>query len=298
MKAKKIAALVLTAAMALSMADCGSSTQTDSKSESSAAASEAAENEDNENTDTAEESAEAANDKLAQIKEAGKLVIATEGDWSPWTYHDPDTGELVGLDVEIGTAIAEYLGVEAEFQETTWDSILAGVEAGRFDIACNGVGYTEERAESYAFSDPYIYTHKVLVVRSDNEDINSFEDLAGKTTANTASSTYAAIAEEYGATVTPVDSLTETIELVLSGRVDATVNAQVSIEDYLKANPDAQLKVVAISEGEPVVFPMQKTSETDTLVAAVNEALEAMRADGTLAAISEKYFGLDLTQEE
>ncbi len=266
MKLKKIAALLLCAVILLTMASCGTAGKS--------------------------------NDRLAAIKKAGKIVIATEGDWSPWTYHDPDSGELVGLDVEIGKAIAEHLGVTAEFQETAWDSILAGVEAGRFDIACNGVGYTEKRAESYAFSTPYVYTHKVLVVRADNEEITSFEDLAGKTTANTASSTYAAIGEKYGATVTPVDSLTETIELVLTGRVDATINAQVSIEDYLRANPDANLKVVAISDGDPVAFPMQKNETTDTLVAAVNDALEAMRKDGTLAAISMKYFGLDLTNPE
>ena len=92
-------------------------------------------------------------DLLARIQESGVLTIATEGDWSPWTYHDEDD-TLVGLDVEIGKLIAEGLGVEAKFEETTWDSILAGVQSGRFDIACNGVGYTEARAESFHFSTP------------------------------------------------------------------------------------------------------------------------------------------------
>ena len=291
MRKKKIAAIGLAAILAWSLAACGAKTETATSAAAAETTAPAAET-------SAAEQKDAGKDRLAAIKAAGKLVIATEGDWSPWTYHNAESGELEGLDVEIGKALAEHLGVEAEFQETTWDSILAGVEAGRFDIACNGVGYTEKRAESYAFSTPYVYTHKVLVVAADNDEIKSFEDLAGKTTANTASSTYAAIAEQYGATVTPVDSLTETIELLLSGRVDATVNAQVSIEDYMKANPDAPMKIVSVSEGEPVAFPMQKSSDTDSLVAAVNEALEEMRADGSLAAISEKYFGLDLTKAE
>ena len=235
-------------------------------------------------------------DLLARIQESGVLTIATEGNWSPWTYHD-ESGELVGLDIEIGKLIAEGLGVEAKFEETTWDAILAGVQSGRFDIACNGVGYTEERAESFHFSDPYVYTHKVLVVRGDNEDITSFEDLNGKDTANTASSTYAALAESYGATVTPVDSLTDTIELVTTGRVDATINAQVSILDYLEEHPDANIKIVATAEGDPVCYPVQNTDDALSLIQEVNRILEENRQNGKLAEISNKYFGVDLTNE-
>ena len=235
-------------------------------------------------------------DLLARIQESGVLTIATEGNWSPWTYHD-ESGELVGLDIEIGKMIAEGLGVEAKFEETTWDAILAGVQSGRFDIACNGVGYTEERAQAFHFSDPYVYTHKVLVVRGDNEDITSFEDLKGKTTANTASSTYAALAESYGATVTPVDSLTDTIELVSMGRVDATINAQVSILDYLEEHPDANIKIVAIADGDPVCYPVQKTDDALSLIEAVNRILEENRKNGKLAEISIKYFGVDLTEQ-
>ena len=236
-------------------------------------------------------------DALAAIQARGTLVIATEGNWSPWTYHD-ENDVLTGLDVEIGTLIAHGLGVEPEFKETAWDAILAGVESGRFDIACNGVGYTEARAEKYSFSTPYVYTHKVLVVGADNEDIKTIDDLAGKTTANSASSTYAAIAEEHGATVTYVDTLTETVLLLEQGRVDATVNAQVSIEDYLREHPDAGIKVVQVLEGDPVAYPIRKGEDTETLLNAINEILEQARQDGTLAAISEKYFQLDLTQPD
>ena len=235
-------------------------------------------------------------DRLDQIKERGKLIIATEGDWSPWTYHDEKTNELVGLDVEIGKLIAEGLGVEAEFAETAWDSILAGVDTGRFDIACNGVGYTEERAEKYDFTTPYVYTHKVLVTRKGNEEINTVEDLAGKKTANSASSTYAALAESYGAINNPVDTLGETITLLIQGRVDATINAQVSIEDYLREHPDADIEIKQVLAGDPVVFPVKK-GET-ALLDAVNEILDAARADGRLAEISQKYFNLDLTQAD
>ncbi|MBR2824150.1 MAG: transporter substrate-binding domain-containing protein [Clostridia bacterium] len=236
-------------------------------------------------------------DLLSTIQQRGTITIATEGNWSPWTYHD-ENNELVGLDIEIGKLIAEGLGVQPEFQETDWDSILAGVDSGRFDIACNGVGYTETRAEKYSFSTPYVYTHKVLVVAEKNEDIKTIDDLAGKTTANSPSSTYAQIAEEHGATVTYVSTLGETIELLIQGRVDATINAQVSIQDYLNQHPDAPIKVVQVMEGDPVAYPVRKSAETDTLLAAINEILENARQDGTLAAISMKYFGMDLTQAD
>ena len=236
-------------------------------------------------------------DLLAKIQARGTLIIATEGNWDPWTYHD-ENDQLVGLDVEIGTLIAHGLGVEPEFAEAAWDSLLAGVDTGRFDIVCNGVGYTEERAEKYTFSTPYVYTHKVLVVRGDNEEIKTVEDLKGKTTANSASSTYAALAEAYGANVTYIDTLGETIELLIQGRADATINAQVSIESYLREHPDANIKIVQVLPGDPVVYPVRKSADTETLIVAINEILEQARQDGTLAAISEKYFGLDLTKAD
>ena len=233
-------------------------------------------------------------DRLSQIKERGYITIATEGDWAPYTYHD-ESNALVGYDVEIGQAIAEYLGVEARFNEAPWDSILAGVEAGRFDIACNGVSYTPDRAEKYNFSTPYLYTPSVLVVKDDNEQIKTVDDLKGKKTANTISSIYAGIAEEYGAEVAGVDTLADTIQQVIQGRVDATINAKVSIEDYLKEHPDSPIKIVQYLDGDINVFPVQKNESTDTLLAAVNEALQAMRDDGRLAELSMKYFDADLT---
>ena len=233
-------------------------------------------------------------DLLKEIQERGYISIATEGDWAPYTYHD-ESNKLVGYDVEIGQAIADALGVEAKFEETGWDAILAGVKGGRFDIACNGVSYTEERAESYNFSTPYLYTPSVLVVKNDNETIKTVEDLQGKKTANTISSIYAGMAEEYGATVQGVDTLADTIQLVIQGRVDATINAQVSIEDYLKEHPDAPIRIAQYLEGDINAFPVRKDASTDTLLAAVNEALQAMRDDGRLAELSVKYFGADLT---
>ena len=94
-----------------------------------------------------------AGDLLSQIQERGEIIIAMEGTWAPWTYHD-ENDELVGFDVEVGQQIAEALGVEATFVEGEWDGLLAGLDAGRYDIMINGVDITEERSDAYDFSDP------------------------------------------------------------------------------------------------------------------------------------------------
>ena len=98
----------------------------------------------------------AADDELAQIQESGKLKVGVEGTYPPYTYHD-DNGELTGFDVEVAKAIADKLGVEADFTESDWDSLLAGIDSGRLDTVINAVSITPEREEKYDFAGPYFY---------------------------------------------------------------------------------------------------------------------------------------------
>ena len=246
---------------------------------------------------TAASGSTAAQDKLAAVKANGKLVVALEGAWQPWSFHD-ESDTLVGYDVEVSRAIAEKLGVEPEYVESDWDSLFAGLDAGRYDIVCNGVEVTEERAKTYDFTTPYGYIHTALAVRKDNEDITSFEDLKGKTTANSLASTYMELAESYGATVQGIDTLEETIQLLTAGRIDATLNADVSFYDYLNVHPDADFKLVAQTEdASHVAIPLVKGDTTASLLEAINTAIDELRADGTLKELSEKYFGQDISSE-
>ena len=271
---------VMAAAGVLTLAGCSSN------SGSSAAASGAA----------SSAASTGAADQLAAIQTNGKLVVALEGAWQPWSYHD-ESDTLVGYDVEVSRAIAEKLGVEPEYVESDWDSLFAGLDAGRFDIVCNGVEVTDERAKTYDFTTPYGYIHTALAVRKDNEDIKSFEDLKGKTTANSLASTYMELAESYGATVQGIDTLEETIQLLTAGRIDATLNADVSFYDYLNVHPDADFKLVAQTEdASHVAIPVLKSEDTAYLDA-LNTAIEELRADGTLKTLSEKYFGQDISSE-
>ena len=236
-------------------------------------------------------------DQLAAIQASGKLIVALEGAWQPWSYHD-ESDTLVGYDVEVSRAIAEKLGVEPEYVESDWDSLFAGLDAGRFDMVCNGVEVTDERALTYAFTTPYGYIHTALAVRKDNDEIKTFEDLKGKTTANSLASTYMELAESYGATVQGIDTLEETIQLLAAGRIDATLNADVSFYDYLNVHPDADFKIVAQTEdASHVAIPLRKGDNSATLLEAVNNAIDELRADGTLKELSEKYFGQDISSE-
>ena len=269
---------VMAAAGVLTLAGCSSSS-------SSTAAS-----------GTAASVAPAAGDQLSNIQSSGKLIVALEGAWQPWSFHD-ESDTLVGYDVEVSRAIAEKLGVEPEYVESDWDSLFAGLDAGRYDLVCNGVEVTEERAKTYDFTTPYGYIHTALAVRKDNEDIKSFEDLAGKTTANSLASTYMELAESYGATVQGIDTLEETIQLLTAGRIDATLNADVSFYDYLNVHPDADFKLVAQTEdASHVAIPIVK-SEDSSFLDALNSAIDELRADGTLKELSEKYFGQDISSE-
>ena len=237
-------------------------------------------------------------DQLAAIQASGKLIVALEGAWQPWSYHD-ESDTLVGYDVEVSRAIAEKLGVEPEYVESDWDSLFAGLDAGRFDMVCNGVEVTDERALTYDFTTPYGYIHTALAVRKDNDEIKTFEDLKGKTTANSLASTYMELAESYGATVQGIDTLEETIQLLTAGRIDATLNADVSFYDYLNVHPDADFKLVAQTEdASHVAIPVRKGDDSASLLEAINTAIEELRADGTLKALGEKYFGQDISSED
>ena len=236
----------------------------------------------------------AAQSALDQVKTAGALRIGTEGTYAPFTFHDA-SGTLVGFDVEIGQEIAKRLGVTAEFVEGPWDGLIAGIDANRYDVVINQVGITETRKQKYDFSDPYIASKAVLIVRGDNEEVKGFADLKGKKSAQSLTSNFGKIAEANGAELVGTEGFDQSIALVIQGRADATINDSLSFFDFKKQQPDANVKVVATAADADFSGVLLAKGKPE-LLAAINEALATIKADGTYAEISQKYFGEDVSQ--
>jgi cystine transport system substrate-binding protein len=235
-----------------------------------------------------------AGENLDAIKAAGVLKIGTEGTYAPFTYHDA-SGKLVGFDVEIGEAVAEKLGVEPEFVEGKWDGLIAGLDVKRYDAVINQVGITEERKAKFDFSEPYIASKAALIVREDNSDIKGFGDLKGKKAAQSLTSNYGKIAEGAGAELVGTDGFDQSIALVVQGRADATINDSLSFLDFKKKQANAPVKIVA-TEADASYSGIIVRKGDPELVAAINGALEAIKADGTYKRISDTYFGADVSQ--
>ena len=197
----------------------------------------------------------------------------------------------------MGKALADKLGVEVEFQEAAWDSLLIGIDTERFDTVINSVSITDERAEKYDFSDPYYYEARRVVVRADDDSIHGPEDLNGKKIATNTTNAFIPWYEEQGVEVVGVDTSGEAIDLLLSGRVDFVgINVPV-LNAYLQEHPDAAGKVkeaFVIPNSEDVIAIPVRKGEPEFLDA-INAALAELREEGTLKEISEKYLGGDYT---
>ena len=239
-------------------------------------------------------STDAAGDEYGLVN-AGTLTVATEGTYRPFSYSENGSGELVGYDVEIAKAVADKLGLEVEFQQTQWDAIFAGLDAGRFDVIANQVSINPEREEQYLFSDPYTVSPGVIVVNEGDASISSFDDLAGKTTAQSLTSNWYELAQASGANVEAVEGWAQAVALLQQGRVDATINDKLTFLDFVKTNGDSGIEIAAETE-EPSRSAFAFTKDKADLVAAVDAALAELRDEGVLAEIGEKYFGADVSE--
>jgi His/Glu/Gln/Arg/opine family amino acid ABC transporter permease subunit len=220
------------------------------------------------------------------IKSSGVLRVGTEGVYAPFSYHDA-SGALVGYDVDVARAVADKIGVKAEFVETPWDAIFAALEANRFDIVANEVTITPEREAKYDLSQPYSVGEGVIVTRADDTSIKTLADVKGKVAAENATSNWSDVARKAGARVETVEGFTQAITLLSQGRVDVVINDSIAVYAYLAETKDQSVKIAGpAGEKSEQGFAARKDSG---MLPELNKALDELRADGTLAQISQKY---------
>ena len=282
MKKKRLAALLMAGAMALSMTACGSS---NSAAETTAADTEAAESQAEETT--AEE---------AKTTDGGTLIVGFDQDFPPMGFVGDD-GEYTGFDLELAQEVAKRLGLEYKAQPIAWDSKDMELESGNIDCIWNGFTMTG-REDDYTWTEPYMANQQVFVVANDS-DINSQADLAGKIVEVQAdSSAEAALKEapELTATfkelLTTADYNTAFMDLE-QGAVDA-IAMDVIVAGYQIQQRNADFKILddSLSEEEyGVGFKKGNTELRDK----VQSTLEEMAEDGTLQEVSEKWFSKDVT---
>jgi L-cystine transport system substrate-binding protein len=231
---------------------------------------------------------------LEKVKADGKLVIGTEGTYAPFTFHD-QSGKLTGYDIDVVTEVAKRIGVEPVFQETQWDAMFAGLDSKRFDVVANQVGIRPDRQEKYDFSNPYTVSTAVLVTHKDNTTVKDFPDIKGLKAAQTLTSNLTDIARNNGAEIVGVEGFNQAIDLLVSKRVEVTINDGLSLLDFLKQKPDTPIKVIAKDPNVAKNGFMFRKGSTD-LVDAFNKALDEMQKDGTMKQISEKWFNADVSK--
>jgi cystine transport system permease protein len=221
--------------------------------------------------------------------------VGTEGTYPPFSYVDPKSGQVTGFDIDIARAVAAKAGWDLKIVRGTFDSLFPALDAGRIDMIANQITINPDRQAHYLFSTPYTYSHGVIVTAADNHDITSLADLKGRTTAQSQTSNWTQVAKDAGAKIQYVDQFAQTAALIGQGRVDATINDNIAVLDYLATSGSTKIKIAGDAGNEvneqAFAFPKSDTALRDQ----ADKALAELKADGTLARISKRYFKSDVT---
>lgn len=251
----------------------------------------------------------AADDSWDKIVEKGQVVMGMDDAFPPMGYTDTETGELVGFDIDVATEVFRRLDVELKLQPIEWNTKEMELDGGNVDLLWNGYSYTEERDEKQTLSNPYMKNNQVIMVQAESS-YQTLEDLAGKSLGVQAdSSAESALnsedAKEFKdslSEIIPVDDYSKAVLEIQNGLIDAIAIDEVVARFYLTNDPGAY-RILENDDGtvislavEDYVIGFRKGDEA--LCQKVNDTLKEMKADGTLAEISEKWFGEDVTTIE
>ncbi len=252
-------------------------------------------------------------DLLAEICEKGVLTVSTDPAYPPQSSLNEQTGEYEGFDIDVATEIAERLGVDVAWEAPSWDVITAGSWNGRWDTTVGSMTPTNDRQEVLHFTEPYNYTPAVVVVLADDSSVTDLStDLDGKKIGVCSGCTYdqfltkdlAIDGYEFDfviddAEVSGYDTDTTALQDLANLRLDAVITSVTTAQGYIDAgNP---VKIV----GDPVFYEplavgFDKSSDpsSESLFEAVDGIVADMHEDGTLTALSDQWYGLDLTAQQ
>ena len=227
---------------------------------------------------------------VEDIQKAGKLVIGTSPDFPPFESLSDD-GKVEGIEIEIMELICKELGVELEIKQMDFDSVLPGVQTGKFNVGVSGISVTPEREKNTLFSTPYCLAAQAIVVTS-GSSITSKADLTGKTVSVQTGTTAEEFCMDNGYTVKAFAANADAEAALTVGKVDAWViddlTAAEMVAVYNEEHPDAPLVILdEAMTTEPYAFAFAFGSED--LVTKINEILNKLLDDGTIASIFEKY---------
>ncbi|HDR9469560.1 transporter substrate-binding domain-containing protein [Burkholderia multivorans] len=235
-------------------------------------------------------------DLLDTVKQAGVLKIALEGTYPPFDYRNAD-GQLEGFDVDVAKAVAARLGVKPQFVTTEWSGILAGLQAGKFDVIVNQVAITPSRKQALDFSRPYVYSSAQLLQRqNDARAFRSLDELKGKKVGVTMGSNYVDLVKRVPAIELQVYPGTpENLRDLAAGRIDAAVNDRLML-NYLIKNSRLPLRPgsVLADGADEMGIPFRKGNPK--FAKALDDAIASLQQDGTLKQISMQWFGTDSTK--
>ncbi len=230
-----------------------------------------------------------------QIKDKGKIVVATSGTLYPTSYHDTDSGsdKLTGYEVEVVREAAKRLGLKVEFKEMGIDGMLTAVNSGQVDAAANDIDVTKDREKKFAFSTPYKYSYGTAIVRKDNlSGIKTLKDLKGKKAAGAATTVYMEVARKYGAKEVIYDNATneQYLKDVANGRTDVILNDYYLQTLALAAFPDLNITIHPDIKYMPNKQALVMKKSNAALQKKMNEALKEMSKDGSLTKLSKQFF--------
>lgn len=235
---------------------------------------------------------------LSKVEDKKVLTVATSGTLFPSSYYN-DKNELVGYDVDIAKEVAKRLNLKIEFKEYNVDGQIASLDKGETDFAANDFGLTaEDRKKKFSLSIPIKYSFTSLIVRkSDDSGIHSLDDLKGKKAAGEPNTSYMKFAEKMGAIPFTYDNATNDQYLtdVANGRTDVIINDYYLQKMSVGALPNIPVKILDGIYFDPSESGFLFKKESDKLREKVDSTLEEMKKDGTLAKISNTYFGEDVS---